>query len=133
MEEWKKEPTHIPSQTRQTRPAIDLACEYYYGHVRYEMSSLPPSVQARTPSTHRFVAVQAPTGFLLHQLYSHTLLLCLLCRSRLPSLRQNYEDEDLPGPKLQDEMNDYLAEVIEDKGIKDLRDTREQVGGVRCN
>ncbi|CAM9711949.1 unnamed protein product [Ectocarpus sp. 12 AP-2014] len=40
---------------------------------------------------------------------------------------QNYEDEDLPGPKLQDEMNDYLAEVIEDKGIKDLRDTREQI------
>lgn len=40
---------------------------------------------------------------------------------------QNYEDEDLPGEKLQDEMNEYLAEVIEDKGVKDLRDTREQV------
>lgn len=64
--------------------------------------------------------------------YSNPLL-CFLCRSWLPFFLQNYEDEDLPGPKLQDEMNDYLAEVIEDKGIKDLRDTREQVGGVRCN
>ncbi|CAN0248764.1 unnamed protein product, partial [Hapterophycus canaliculatus] len=36
-------------------------------------------------------------------------------------------DEDLPGAKLQDEMTDYLATVIEDKGVKDLRDTREQV------
>ncbi|CAM9437452.1 unnamed protein product [Scytosiphon promiscuus] len=40
---------------------------------------------------------------------------------------QNYEDEDLPGAKLQDEMTDYLATVIEDKGVKDLRDTREQI------
>ncbi|CAM9326299.1 unnamed protein product [Pylaiella littoralis] len=40
---------------------------------------------------------------------------------------QNYEDEDLPGEKLQDEMNEYLASVIEDKGVKDLRDTREQI------
>ena len=40
---------------------------------------------------------------------------------------QNYEDEDLPGVQLQDEMNSYLADVIEDKGVKDLRDTREQV------
>lgn len=29
-------------------------------------------------------------------------------------------------------MNDYLATVIEDKGVKDLRDTREQVSKLRC-
>lgn len=46
-------------------------------------------------------------------------------------LGQNYEDEDLPGVQLQDEMNTYLADVIEDKGVKDLRDTREQVRGPR--
>lgn len=40
---------------------------------------------------------------------------------------QNYEDEDRPGTKLQDEMNVYLEGVISDKGVKDLRDTREQV------
>lgn len=40
---------------------------------------------------------------------------------------QNYDDEDLPVEKLQDEMNAYLLGVIEDKGVKDLRDTREQV------
>eukprot|EP00903_Cladosiphon_okamuranus_P015166 g14023.t1 len=40
---------------------------------------------------------------------------------------QNYEDEELPGVQLQDEMNSYLADVIEDKGVKDLRDTREQI------
>ena len=42
---------------------------------------------------------------------------------------QNYEDEDRPATKLHDEMNVYLESVISDKGVKDLRDTREQVRG----
>lgn len=41
--------------------------------------------------------------------------------------RKNYDDEDMPVEKLQDAMNDYLVDVINDKGVKDLRDTREQV------
>ena len=40
---------------------------------------------------------------------------------------QNYEDEDRSATKLHDEMNVYLEGVISDKGVKDLRDTREQV------
>lgn len=42
---------------------------------------------------------------------------------------QNYEDEDLPAETLSDEMDEYLVGVINDKGVKDLRDTREQVRG----
>lgn len=45
---------------------------------------------------------------------------------------QNYDDEDMPVENLQEEMNGYLMDVISDKGVKDLRDTREQVSGDSC-
>lgn len=82
------------------------------------------TIMTPTSGARSIAGCLAACRFIHNPIQSSRMVGCLLCW-------QNYEDEELPGVQLQDEMNDYLAGVIEDKGVKDLRDTREQVRGGR--